>query len=255
MKWILLLLFGGLGLAALSGGLLWGWNRLPLFQNGVRTTGIVVGQEETVSTKSRVGKHTTDSEDVIIYSPVVEFIDQRAKEHRFVASTGGEGKPIIENGTEVEVIYDPADPNTAQIGSFEQFWLGPVVIAVCGLVLLLMGVGGFFLMGGSDRRMGERAEMMQRERLVFAFEAPTFEGTIARVEENPLGSGRYVFVCRGTRPGSRVAEEFVSDFLPFDPGPRYRGRAITIHLDPANPDTYFVNIDPLLPEIMESRQR
>ena len=254
MKWILLVLFGGLGLAALLGGLLWGWNRLPLFQSGARTTGVVVGQEETVSARASIGRHLNYSREATGYSPIVEFTDNDGEKHRFVGSTGGEGKPIIETGTEVEVIYDPADPGKAQIGSFEQFWLGPVAVAVCGLIFLLMGVGGFFLMGGSDRRLEEQAEMMQRERLVFASEAPVFEGTIIRVEENPAGSGRYVFVCRGTRPGAVFAEEFVSDFLPFDPGPRYRGRKVTIRIDPAQPDIYLIDINALLPEIMESRK-
>ncbi len=254
MKWILLVVFGGLGLAALLGGLIWGWNRVPLFQSGVRTTGVVVAQEETISARTSVGRHLNNSREAVNYNPIVEFTDSNGETHRFVGSTGGEGKPIIETGTEVEVIYDPADPNKAQIGSFEQFWLGPVVIAVCGVIFLLMGVGGFFLMGGSDRRLEEQAEMMQRERLVFDSAAPTFEGIIVRTEERPPGSGRYVFVCRGTRPGSVFDQEFISDFLPFDPGPRYRGRKVTIHLDPAEPDLYFIDINALLPEIMESRK-
>jgi hypothetical protein len=254
MKWVLLAVFGGLGLAALLGGLLWGWNRIPLFQSGARTTGVVVGQEETVSARAKVGRHLSGSQETIRYSPIVEFSDNNAETQRFVASTGGEGKPIIATGTEVEVIYDPADPSKAQIGSFEQFWLGPVVVAVCGLIFLLMGVGGFFLMGGSDRRLEEQAAMMRRERLIFASGAPVFEGSIVRTEERPPGSGRYVFVCKGARPGAVVAEEFVSDFLPFDPGQRYRGRKVTIHIDPTEPDLYFVDINTLLPEIMESRR-
>ena len=110
MKWILLVLFGGLGLAALSGGLIWGWNRLPLFLSGARTTGVVVGQEETVSARTKVGRHLNYSEETTSYSPIVEFAANNGETHRFVASTGGEGKPIITTGTEVEVIYDPADP-------------------------------------------------------------------------------------------------------------------------------------------------
>ena len=256
MKWILLVVFGGLGLAALSGGLLWGWNRLPLLQSGAHTTGVVVDQKERISSRTGMSqKSATSFGSTINYYPIVEFTDDSGETHRFEGSTGGGGKPIIATGTEVGVVYDPTDPSKAQIDSFAQFWLGPLVVAVCGLIFLLMGVGGFFLMGGSDRRMEEQAEMMQRERLVFASEAPTFEGTILRTEERPPGSGRYVFVCRGTRPGSVVDEEFASDFFPFDPGPFYRGRKVIIHIDPAKPDVYFVNINTLLPEIMKNRQQ
>ncbi len=255
MRWVLLLLFGGLGLAALVGGVAWGWQRLPLFQEGVRTTGVVVGQEETVTTTSRGSASHTYSEEVIDYNPVVEFTGEGGETHRFTGSTGGEGKPIIETGSEVEVLYDPADPGSAQIASFEQFWLGPVVVAGAGLIFLLMGVGGFFLMGGQDRRMEEQAAMMQRERLIVTPQAQTIRAEITATAERPEGSGHYVFICRARRPGAGLVEEFVSDFLPFDPGHRFVGREVTVHLDPADPHSYFVNIDPLLPEIMAERKR
>ncbi len=254
MKWLVLIAFGGIGLATLAGGLLWGWNRLPLFQHGVHTTGTVAGQEETLSTRSgSVSNRVASPFGVINYNPIVEFTDANGENFRFVGSTGGGGRPVIETGSEVEVIYDPADPHQAQIASFKQFWLGPLVVTVCGLIFLLMGAGSFFLTRDNDRSMEELADMMQRERLLFSSEAPIVSGTIIRAEERPAGSGRYVFICRGIRPGGVFDEEFVSDFLPFDPGPGYRGRNVIIHTDPANQNGYFVNIDALLPEIMNDR--
>ena len=255
MKWALLLLFGGAGLAALVGGLAWGWHRLPLLQSGIRTMGVVVGQSERRSTASRGSGRRTGSEEVVVYNPVVEFTGASGELHRFTGATGGEGRPLIETGTGVSVIYDPSDPAHAAIASFSQFWLGPLMMAGGGLIFLMMGVGGYLLIAGQDQRMEELAAMMQHEPLVLTPGAPTLQGTIVGAEERPPGSGHYVFVCRGTRPGASADEAFVSEYLPFNPGLRYLGRKVTIHLDPGNPAHYFVNLDALLPEIMEDGQR
>lgn len=252
MKWVLLILFGGLGVAALAGGVMWGLKRQSLVQQGVRARGRVVAQEETAS-HGRGGRAGSYRESRTDYYPVVEFVTEAGETVRFTGSTGGGGKPIIETGTEVNVIYDPAAPSSAQIVSFMQFWLGPLVAAVGGLIFLIMGTGGFFLIGGHDRNMDEREVMMQRERLIFMPEAPVVQGTILRIEEKPVNSGKYVFVCQALRPDSSLYEEFTSDSVPFDPGHRYLGRQVGIRLDPDDRANYYVNIDPLLPEIVKNR--
>jgi hypothetical protein len=184
---------------------------------------------------------------------VVEFVTKAGKTARFTGSTGGVGDPIIETGTEVRVIYDPADPSNAQIASFSQFWLGPLVVAVCGSIFLLMGTGGFFLIGGHDRSMAEGEAMLNRSMLVFNPEAPVIQGSIIRIEERPENSGRYVFIVQAQRPDTSFYEEFPSDYFSFDPGHRYLGRQVDIRLDPADRDNYYVNIDPLLPGIVKNR--
>jgi hypothetical protein len=254
MKWLLLLIFGGIGLAALIGGVMWGQKRQSLVRNGVRAQGKVVAQEEGRSpgTKGRVGSYRDAS---ITYNPVVEFVTEAGQTVRFTGSSGGVGKPLIDTGTEVEVIYDPAEPSHAQIASFTQFWLGPLAVAGSGLVFLLMGVGGFFLIGSHDRGMAERITMMNRERLVMRADAQVIQGTIVRIEEKPEKSGRYVFICRALRPFATGFEEFSSDYLPFDPGRRYLGRTVDVRLDPDDRGNYYVDIDPLLREIMSSRER
>lgn len=253
MRWIVLLMFGGLGLAALIGGVMWGLKRQSLAQQGVETWGRVVAQEESsVSTgsSSRTGSYRNVKKS---YSPVVEFVTEGSKTVRFTGSTGGVGDPIIETGTEVKVLYDPAEPGSAQIKSFSQFWLGPLAVTVAGIISLFLGVGGFFVMGGIDRNMAEGEAMMNRQRLIFMPEARVIQGKIIRIEERPENSGRYVFIVQALRPDSSLYEEFSSDHLTFDPGHRFIGREVAVRLDPADRENYYVNADPLLPEILKSR--
>ncbi len=253
MRWIVLLMFGGLGLAAVIGGISWGLKRQSLVQQGVEARGSVVAQEEssgsTVSS-SRTGSYRNVKKS---YNPVVEFVTKEGKTVRFIGSTGGVGEPIIETGTEVKVIYDPAAPESAQIKSFSQFWLGPLVVAVAGIISLFLGVGGFFVMGGIDRSMAKGEAMLNRSMLVFNPEAKVVQGTIIRTEERPENSGRYVFICQAQRPDMSIYEEFPSDYFTFDPGSRYLGRQVDVLLDPADRENYYVKIDPLLPEIMSDR--
>jgi hypothetical protein len=253
MRWIALLIFGGLGLAALIGGVMWGLKRQSLTKQGVEARGKVVAQEEHASSgyrESRTGGYRNVKKS---YSPVVEFVTTEGKTVRFTGSTGGVGEPIIETGTEVKVIYDPAAPADAQIVSFSQFWLGPLAVAVCGFIFLLMGAGGFFLIGGHDRSMAEGEAMLNRSMLVFKPEAQVIQGTIIRIEERPENSGRHYFIIKAHRPDAPMYEEFSSDYLPFEPGRQYLGRQVDVRLDPADRENYYVDIDPLLREIVSNR--
>lgn len=103
-----------------AGFCLWGayagYTSWRLEQNGETGTGIVTGLEES------------DSADggCCVYSPVIEFnVDGQTY------SFDGENAsypPAYEVGEEVSVLYDPADPNTAQINKWTERWLFPIII-------------------------------------------------------------------------------------------------------------------------------
>jgi hypothetical protein len=42
MKWVFPLVYGGVGLGLLAGGLIWGWSRYALCSGGLRAQGMVV---------------------------------------------------------------------------------------------------------------------------------------------------------------------------------------------------------------------
>jgi len=91
-------------------------NSIYLESNGVITTGTIIDLEE------HSGVRPTDSP---TYTLVVEF-DVDGKTYTIksymaypVSSTNGVGDPV-------QVRYDPANPETAQIDTFEERWLYPV---------------------------------------------------------------------------------------------------------------------------------
>lgn len=248
MKWMVLCIFGGLGLAALIGGLLWGAQRYALFSAGLQAKGRVVENYKSVYT----GSDTRTDDTSISYYPVVEFQDAQGQTIRFRGSTGS-GAPEYEVGTPVEVLYDRENPYNAQLAAFSHLWLGPVVVSVAGFIFLVMGVAVFFLIGSSDKSMDQMHRMMQREALAMRQDSIRISGTIRDVRARE--DGKYVYVCMALRPGGVMEEEFETDFFTFDPGIEFAGRTVTVYLDPFDPKNYYVELGPLLKEIVARHGR
>jgi len=103
-----------------AGFCLWGvyagYISWKLDNEGVTTTGIVVSLDES-----------DDSEGgCCVYSPVIEF-EAGGQTYSF---DGGNASypPAYEVGEQVEVIFDPAAPDTAQINKWTERWLFPIII-------------------------------------------------------------------------------------------------------------------------------
>lgn len=103
-----------------AGFCLWGvyagYTSWKLDSEGEMTTGIVVELEES-----------NDSEGgCCVYSPVVEF-DADGQTYSFEGDNASD-PPAYKVGEEVNVIYDPAAPATAQINKWSERWLFPIII-------------------------------------------------------------------------------------------------------------------------------
>lgn len=103
-----------------AGFCLWGvyagYVSWTLEQNGETVTGGVVRLEES------------DSSDggCCVYSPVIEF-NLNGQTYSFEGDNASY-PPAYEVGESVSVLYDPADPHTAQINKWSERWLFPILI-------------------------------------------------------------------------------------------------------------------------------
>lgn len=245
MKWMALFIFGGMGLAALAGGLLWGAKRWALFRHGIPATGTVVDTYESSSTDS--DGHSSTS-----YYPVVEFRTPQGETIRFKGSTGG-SSPDFENGAAVNLRYNPGNPQEAQLTNFSQFWLGPVAITIAGAIALFLGIGSFLVIGGDDRGFPGMRAAMERQMLSARKDAVRIEGRIKEVRRKE--KDRYVFVCTARKPGADFEDEFETDHFNFNPGTEFIGRPVVVSLDPYNKGSYSVELGPLLLEIVRKQSR
>jgi len=103
-----------------AGFCLWGayagYVSWKLENEGETTTGTVVRLEESDSSEGGC----------CVYSPVIEF-DAGGQSYSFEGDNASD-PPAYDVGEEVSVIYDPADPNTAQINKWTERWLFPIII-------------------------------------------------------------------------------------------------------------------------------
>lgn len=154
MKWMALFAFGGLGLIIFLVGIGWGYKRLELYNNGVKTSGTVVEITRSNSTDSN-GRASSS------YYPIVEFTTPDGKAHKFRGSTGSSAQDYFE-GASVDLIYNPAKPADAQITDFSQFWLGPLGVTMFGFVLLVLGIGGYMVVNDSDKTFASHSNLRDR---------------------------------------------------------------------------------------------
>jgi hypothetical protein len=104
-----------------AGFCLWGvyagYISWKLEKEGVTTTGTVVRLEESSSAESGC----------CVYSPVIEFIASNDQTYSFEGDTASD-PPAYDVGEKVDVLYDPKDPETAQINKWFERWLMPIIL-------------------------------------------------------------------------------------------------------------------------------
>lgn len=112
-----LLVFANLFFAAFC---LWGtymaFNAYKLGASGETTAGTVVELEES---------HMPEG-GCCVYSPIIEF-QVNGQRYTFDGDVATD-PPTYKVGETVQVLYDPADPNTAQINKLSERWLTPLLL-------------------------------------------------------------------------------------------------------------------------------
>lgn len=92
-------------------------------KSGEKTEGIIVAMKKH---QGAAGK----------YFPLVRFQTKNGKTIDFTPGNGS-NPPMYKVNDHVPVIYNSAYPNAAVINSFIEIWLGPVIYAGLGLLLLI----------------------------------------------------------------------------------------------------------------------
>jgi len=104
-----------------AGFCLWGayagYISWKLQNEGVTTTGTVVRLEE----------QSSGDGGCCTYVPVIEFAATDDKTYSFEGDTASY-PPQYEVNEKVSVLYDPADPDTAQINKWTERWLFPIIL-------------------------------------------------------------------------------------------------------------------------------
>jgi hypothetical protein len=123
MPWVILAIFGGIGLVCLVIAVVTGVGAARRITREVSAQGVVV---------TLVTDYNSDGD--TIYYPVVEFTLPNGKETR-VQSSFGTSPPAFWQGQTVTVLYEPENPQGARIQSFWgliELWLGTLITGILG---------------------------------------------------------------------------------------------------------------------------
>lgn len=187
----------------------------------VKTEGTVVDMARSRS------KHST------LYSPVIRFSSQQGQEIEFTSPVAS-NPPSYTTGEKVEVLYDPAKPQSAQIKDFFSLW---------GLAAILGGLGGiFFAIGAVILLMiilkGRKDEYLKKS-------GTAVETEFQRVEINKSisvnGKSPFRIISQWQNPATSELYVFESNNLWFDPTNYINDRKITVFIDKNNPKKYCVD--------------
>ncbi|GAB4577784.1 MAG: hypothetical protein Fur0022_05160 [Anaerolineales bacterium] len=92
------------------------------------------------------GEETTKIEQKYRYRPEIRFKTHAGRTINFIAPIATR-PPRYAIGDEVEVIYDPENPSTAQINSFLYLWFATLMLVGFGIFFVAMGTLGVVLQG------------------------------------------------------------------------------------------------------------
>ena len=108
-------------------GLYFGYRSYIFTQNAIYTTATIVDFVER-----------EDEEDgTISYAPVFIFKDMQGNSYKVVSNTSS-NPPVGEVGDEIEILYDPRDPQNAEQNSFFSIWgLSAILIGIALSILLI----------------------------------------------------------------------------------------------------------------------
>lgn len=88
--------------------------------------------------------HSDD--DGYTYSPVVSFTTKEGELKQFESNNASE-PPAYHVGEKIEVLYDPANPDHAQINNFFESWLGCIILGFIGAMFSIVGFIAIFFRG------------------------------------------------------------------------------------------------------------
>ena len=211
--------------------LVWTWfeyrSMSEFMQRAVLTTGTVVGSWQSI------GKR-------YISLPVVQFETERGERIEFRSQS-----ERFSNEVRVPVLYDPRNPNDAEIYSTFTLWGKTIFLSVFGVALSAVGLAGFIYFSRERKKDLLRAqeEALDRERLRASGRRITtaFQRLVKDRSQEVKGRHPYIIVTKWYDREKREAHIFKSDPVCIDPENFDRMRGITVYADPQDMNKYYMD--------------
>ena len=201
-------------------------------KTAITTKGTVEGFVER-KTRQRISGSVRHKES-ISYAPVVRYHTRKGESLSFISSASS-WLSVYDKGDRVDVLYDPTNQGRAEINDFFSLYLGQMLVAGTGMILLLLG-GSIMVLpkfkGRKNKRLKETGQAL--------------EATFKEVKRNTNltigGRQPYKILTTWIDPGTNQTHTFSSDNVWFNPKDQIKQDKITVYMEPGNPKNYFVDI-------------
>ncbi|PKM31283.1 MAG: DUF3592 domain-containing protein [Gammaproteobacteria bacterium HGW-Gammaproteobacteria-11] len=210
-----------LGIALLLGAFFLYQNTQSFLADAATAEGVV-----TALTPSR----STDS---VTYRPVVRFATQDGEVIEFT-STAGSNPPSYATGEQVEVLYSPANPNSARIKGFFSLWGGASITGGLGGLFFILG-GGFMLSGALSVRQANNLKV-NGTRI-----QADYQGVQLNTGIQVNGNCPFQVLAHWINPMTSELHIFKSNNIWFDPSSHIPTDKITVYIDRNNPKKYHMD--------------
>jgi hypothetical protein len=166
-------------------------------------------------------------------APEVKFRTEQGREIQFTSSVSSK-PPSYSVGDTVEVLYQPDQPDNAEVNSFMTLWLGVMIAGAMGTVFSLVGLALVFALrrkSGGDPRLKLHGQALQTE----------FQGVERDASYSVNGRHPFQVVTQWKNPNTGEIHLFHSDYLWYDPTSHIKSNKITVYTERGNPGKYFMD--------------
>lgn len=223
MEWA----FGALGIIFLAVAGIWGYHTAAFIARADKVPGTVVDHAVSDSYRS-----------IFVYEHPPGTLRRQV-------SSVGTNPPAQDVGEKVTVLVDPADPERAEIRSFVDQWIGPVIFGV--FALLFGGLGFGLKLWRARREAWEEMVIGHGEKIAAAVTKVELNRSIRVNRRHP-----WRIFAEGTIAGE--AREFRSINLWEDPTPHLASGKVDVYYLPHRPKEYCLDVR-FLPERRERVER
>ena len=174
------------------------------------------------------------SKDSTTYSPVVSFTTKSGQQINYTSSTSS-NPPSYDVGENVQIFYDPANPNDAEINGFFSLWLGVIILGFIGIVFFLIGSLGVLFRYLKNKKAQNLRETGKPISAKF---------TQVQLNTNQTLNGRNPFQILSQWQDPKTDELYVfkSESIWFDPTEFVKTDTVRVFIDPENPKDYVMDI-------------
>ncbi|HDU8582219.1 DUF3592 domain-containing protein [Morganella morganii] len=224
---IILGIFAVIGLLMLMGGSYFYLSGYSQEKSGIVVTGQIID----------LSVHRSD--DGASYCPVVKYTDGQ-EEYVMESSYCSSGYRNA-LGDDIDVIYQPGNPDNAVIHSFGGLYGGAVILLGMGAVFALVGTLPLIIMylrsKSGQRLLREGMPVKAR-----------FSEVILNTTININGRSPFQIVAQMHDTAANTVKLYYSHNIAFDPSPFINQEFVTVYVDKKNPDKYYMDIS-FLPKV------